>query len=57
VTAAVLAEAAGTLLQGGRQGLKGGVYTPACLGLIYVNRLRRAGFQIESGFESMFPQH
>ncbi|QKX60760.1 uncharacterized protein TRUGW13939_07906 [Talaromyces rugulosus] len=48
LTAALLAEAAITMLQednGTR--LTGGVYTPACLGQAYINRLQEVGFKFD----------
>jgi short subunit dehydrogenase-like uncharacterized protein len=42
----LLAEAAATLLQEDVD-LPGGVYTPACLGQPFIDRLDRAGFHIE----------
>ena len=47
VTGIFLAEAAATLLQEDVD-LPGGVYTPACLGQPFVDRLGRAGFHIET---------
>jgi short subunit dehydrogenase-like uncharacterized protein len=47
VTAAFLAQAARTLLEDD-VGLAGGVYTPACLGQGYIDRLDEVGFKIET---------
>lgn len=47
VTGILLAEAAATLLQEDVQ-LGGGVYTPACLGQPFIDRLDRAGFHFET---------
>ena len=47
MTGIFLAEAAATLLQED-VGLEGGVYTPACLGQPYIDRLDHAGFHIET---------
>jgi short subunit dehydrogenase-like uncharacterized protein len=47
VTGILLAEAASTLLQEDVE-LPGGVYTPACLGQPFVDRLGRAGFHFET---------
>jgi hypothetical protein len=47
VTGIFLAEAAATLLQED-VGLPGGVYTPACLGQPFIERLNQAGFHIET---------
>ena len=47
VTGIFLAEAAATLLQEDVD-LPGGVYTPACLGQPFIDRLGRAGFHIET---------
>ncbi|KAK3902065.1 Saccharopine dehydrogenase-like oxidoreductase [Staphylotrichum tortipilum] len=46
LTGILLAEAAATLLQEDVD-LPGGVYTPACLGQPFIDRLDRAGFHIE----------
>lgn len=42
----MLAEAAATVLQDDVK-LDGGVYTPACLGQAYIDRLDAAGFHFE----------
>ncbi len=47
VTGIFMAEAAATLLQEDVD-LPGGVYTPACLGQPFIDRLDRAGFHIET---------
>jgi hypothetical protein len=48
VTAALLAEAAITMLQEDNSTrLTGGVYTPACLGQAYINRLQEVGFKFD----------
>ncbi|KAK4239625.1 Saccharopine dehydrogenase-like oxidoreductase [Achaetomium macrosporum] len=47
LTGIFLAEAAATLLQEDVL-LAGGVYTPACLGQPFIERLKRAGFHIET---------
>ena len=47
VTAACLAQAASTILQDDVQ-LEGGVYTPACLGQKYLDRLDSIGFKVET---------
>ncbi|KAI0127572.1 Saccharopine dehydrogenase-domain-containing protein [Xylariales sp. AK1849] len=46
LTATLLAQAACTLLQD-EVDLKGGVYTPACLGQGYIDRLNDHGFKVE----------
>lgn len=43
----MLAEAACTILQEDL-GLEGGIYTPACLGQAYIDRLDGAGFHFET---------
>ncbi|KAL2137178.1 hypothetical protein VTI74DRAFT_7725 [Chaetomium olivicolor] len=47
LTGILLAEAAATLLQDDVD-LPGGVYTPACLGQPFIDRLERAGFHFET---------
>ncbi|KAH8653693.1 saccharopine dehydrogenase [Xylariales sp. PMI_506] len=47
LTATLLAQAASTLLEDDVD-LKGGVYTPACLGQGYIDRLSENGFKIEA---------
>lgn len=47
VTAACLAQAACTILQDDVE-LEGGVYTPACLGQKYIDRLDTIGFKVET---------
>ncbi|KAK4123364.1 hypothetical protein N657DRAFT_690976 [Parathielavia appendiculata] len=47
LTGILLAEAAATLLQEDVD-LPGGVYTPACLGQPFIDRLERGGFQFET---------
>ncbi|KAI5928429.1 saccharopine dehydrogenase [Camillea tinctor] len=47
LTATLLCEAARTLLEDDI-GLEGGVYTPACLGQKYIDRLDAAGFKFET---------
>ncbi|KAI1844718.1 hypothetical protein JX266_009174 [Neoarthrinium moseri] len=47
LTATLLAQAAATLLEED-VGLKGGVYTPACLGQGYIDRLNENGFKVET---------
>lgn len=47
VTATFLAQAACTLLEEDVP-LKGGIYTPACLGEEFVDRLNEQGFKIET---------
>ncbi|KAL2016543.1 hypothetical protein VTK56DRAFT_3400 [Thermocarpiscus australiensis] len=47
LTGILLAEAAATLLQED-VGLEGGIYTPACLGQPFIDRLDRAGFHFET---------
>jgi short subunit dehydrogenase-like uncharacterized protein len=47
VTAAFLVQAARTLLEDDL-GLGGGVYTPACLGQGYIDRLDDSGVKIET---------
>ncbi|KXX83216.1 Saccharopine dehydrogenase-like oxidoreductase [Madurella mycetomatis] len=47
LTGILLAEAAATLMQEDVQ-LDGGVYTPACLGQPFIDRLDRAGFHFET---------
>lgn len=47
VTGILLAEAASTLLEDDVD-LSGGVYTAACLGQPYIDRLDRGGFHIET---------
>ncbi|PHH63959.1 hypothetical protein CDD81_5178 [Ophiocordyceps australis] len=46
LTAITLAEAAFTILQGDL-GLEGGIYTPACLGPAFVDRLGESGFAMD----------
>lgn len=46
VTAILLAEAGATALQDDLK-LDGGVYTPACLGQTYIDRLEAAGFHFD----------
>lgn len=48
VTAALLAQAASTILQDGSERLTGGIYTPACLGQGYVDRLEEVGVKFEA---------
>lgn len=47
LTGVLLAEAAATLLEEDTQ-LPGGIYTPACLGQPYIDRLDKAGFHFET---------
>lgn len=48
MTAALLAEAAVTMLQeDSSTRLAGGVYTPACLGQGYINRLQKVGVKFD----------
>lgn len=47
MTATLLSQAALTVLEEDLQ-LKGGAYTPACLGQGYIDRLGKAGFHVES---------
>ncbi|KAK1828460.1 saccharopine dehydrogenase [Podospora conica] len=47
LTAILLAEAAATILEGD-VGLPGGIYTPACLGQPYIDRLEKAGVVFET---------
>lgn len=47
MTAACLAQAACTILQDDVE-LEGGVYTPACLGQKYIDRLDTIGFKVET---------
>ena len=47
VTAMLLAEAAETLLQDDLQ-LPGGIYTAACMGQRYIDRLEKSGFKFET---------
>jgi short subunit dehydrogenase-like uncharacterized protein len=49
VTGALLSEAAVTILHDDHK-LPGGIYTPACLGQKFVDRLEPAGFTIEKKF-------
>jgi short subunit dehydrogenase-like uncharacterized protein len=49
VTGALLAEAASTILYDDLK-LPGGIYTPACLGQKFIDRLEPAGFTIEKKF-------
>jgi short subunit dehydrogenase-like uncharacterized protein len=48
VTGVLLAQAAATILEEGDVKLDGGVYTPACLGQPFIDRLDRAGFHFET---------
>jgi short subunit dehydrogenase-like uncharacterized protein len=48
VTAVLLAQAAAIILQDDTVRLSGGVYTPACLGQGYIDRLEEAGVQFEA---------
>ncbi|KAK3692265.1 Saccharopine dehydrogenase-domain-containing protein [Podospora appendiculata] len=49
LTGILLAEAAATLLEDGvDEKLPGGIYTPACLGQPFIDRLGRAGFHFET---------
>jgi short subunit dehydrogenase-like uncharacterized protein len=49
VTAIFLAEAAATMLEEDDSSrLTGGIYTPACLGQRYINRLRGVGVHINT---------
>jgi short subunit dehydrogenase-like uncharacterized protein len=48
VTAALLAQGAATILQDDTVKLTGGIYTPACLGQGYIDRLENAGVHIET---------
>ncbi|EXJ92909.1 hypothetical protein A1O3_01465 [Capronia epimyces CBS 606.96] len=48
LTAALLAQAAGTLLQDDSARLTGGIYTPACLGQAYIDRLQEVGVKFET---------
>lgn len=48
VTAVLLAQGASTILQDDTVKLTGGVYTPACLGQGYVDRLEDAGVHFET---------
>lgn len=43
----LLAQAASTILEEDL-GLEGGIYTPACLGQEYIDRLDAAGFHFET---------
>jgi short subunit dehydrogenase-like uncharacterized protein len=43
VTAALLAQAASTILQDDSKRLTGGIYTAACLGQGYIDRLEEVG--------------
>jgi len=52
VTGILLAEAAATLLEEDTQ-LPGGVYTGACLGQPYIDRLANAGFKFETNIVSL----
>lgn len=47
VTGILLAEAARTLLEEEVE-LPGGIYTAACLGQPFIDRLERAGFHLET---------
>jgi short subunit dehydrogenase-like uncharacterized protein len=47
VTAVLLSQAALTLLEDDVQ-LDGGIYTPACLGQRFIDRLDDAGFHLET---------
>ena len=47
VTAVLLAQGAATILWDENVKLKGGVYTPACLGQGYIDRLEEVGVQFE----------
>ena len=47
VTGILLAEAAATILEEDLE-LPGGVYTAACLGQPFIDRLERAGFHFET---------
>lgn len=53
VTAGFIAQAAGTLLQDDGPQLRGGVYTPACLGQPYINRLQEVGFKFETEVQTL----
>jgi short subunit dehydrogenase-like uncharacterized protein len=48
VTAVLLAQGAATILQDDTIKLTGGVYTPACLGQGYIDRLEDAGVQFQT---------
>lgn len=47
VTGILVSEATATLLEDDVD-LPGGIYTPACLGQGYIDRLERAGFHFET---------
>lgn len=47
MTGVLLGQAASTILEG-EVGLEGGIYTPACLGQPFINRLDDAGFRFET---------
>jgi short subunit dehydrogenase-like uncharacterized protein len=54
VTGILLAEAAATLLEEGDvQFDEGGIYTPACLGQPFIDRLDRAGYHFETKLLSL----
>lgn len=54
VTATFLTEAAATMLEEDESvRLTGGIYTPACLGERYVNRLRNVGVEISTEIQEL----
>ena len=48
MTAAILAQAAATILQDDAINLTGGIYTTACLGQSLIDRLGGVGVQLET---------
>lgn len=50
VSGLLLAQAASTILEEDL-GLEGGIYTPACLGQGYIDRLEGTGFHFETGWK------
>lgn len=53
VTAALLARAARTMLEDTSTRLTGGIYTPACLGAEYINRLEEVGLKFTTEVENL----
>jgi short subunit dehydrogenase-like uncharacterized protein len=48
VTAVLLAQGAATILYDETVALEGGIFTPACLGQGYIDRIQQAGVEFET---------
>lgn len=53
MTALILAQGAATILQDDTVKLTGGIYTPACLGQGFIDRIVGAGVQLETEIQSL----